>query len=277
MSEEGEEPGQSKYEIITRDGRSHSSRGYTGPAITTYLIDEEGGTEHFRGEYASGIRQGRGKKYWITLKQHRMFEERSPYNSSTIREYEFVDGSKFLGNYENNKKNGVGDVTYIIKQRAGKDGDSQPVGSARYLGHFVGGQRQSYGCMKYPNGDTYKGEWLAGKKHGKGSYHFFSDGSELSGFWVEGSLKRGRWILPTGATYVGEFALNKPTGQGSWLLPQGRQVLVECTQEVSTMSKTLPFENPFCLDLALPLQAHRLAEECVLILHRTEASSGAGR
>lgn len=76
------------------------------------------------------------------------------------------------------------------------------------------------------------GEWLGGQKHGEGSYHFRSDGSILSGLWVAGFLKRGRWILPTGAVYVGEFELNKPNGQGSWILPNGTQVLVEYIQQV---------------------------------------------
>lgn len=114
-------------------------------------------------------------------------------------------------------------------------GEPNVVGEARYLGRFVGGQRQSYGCMKYANGDTYSGQWLAGQKHGEGSYRFCSDGSLLTGYWVGGSLKRGRWLLPTGATYVGEFELNKPSGRGAWILPSGKQVLVDYTQQVLSL------------------------------------------
>lgn len=206
MDLEGDEAGRPKFEILTTEGRGRSSRGYTGPGIATYLVDEEGSTEKFSGYYVGGIRQGRG-------------------------EYEFMDGSKFNGIYENNKKNGIGDATYKIKEIAEEGGEPRVVGEARYLGHFVGGQRQTFGCMKYPNGDTYSGEWLAGQKHGEGSYRFSADGSVLSGYWEYGSLKRGRWFLPTGAVYVGEFELNKPSGQGAWLLPGGRQILVEYTQQ----------------------------------------------
>lgn len=76
------------------------------------------------------------------------------------------------------------------------------------------------------------GEWLAGQKHGEGSYRFSADGSVLSGHWVAGFLKRGRWLLPTGAVYVGEFELNKPSGRGAWVLPGGSQLLVEYIQQV---------------------------------------------
>lgn len=50
-----------KFEITTTQGRGRSSRGYSGPGVATYAVDEEGNTERFRGEYISGIRHGRGK------------------------------------------------------------------------------------------------------------------------------------------------------------------------------------------------------------------------
>lgn len=204
MDGESEEQGRPKFEIVTPAGRSRSSREYTGPGISTYVLEEDGAIERFCGEYAGGIRQGAG-------------------------EYEFADGSHFKGSYENNKKHGVGDAIYKKKETV--EGETHEIGEARYLGHFRGGQRESYGCMVYPNGDMYKGEWLAGRKHGEGAYYFSADGSVLSGEWAGGNLKRGRWRLPTGAVYVGDFALNKPTGQGTWILPGGMQVLVKYTQE----------------------------------------------
>ncbi|CDJ32305.1 uncharacterized protein EMH_0043350 [Eimeria mitis] len=213
MEGETDEPGSPKFEIITPKGRSNSSRGYTGPGIATYVVDEEGSTEKFAGEYIGGIRHGPG-------------------------EYQFSDGSLFKGSYENNKKSGLGDATYK-KREVNEDGmvtstildgvnsaprrEAHETGEAKYFGHFVEGARQTQGCMVYPNGDVYQGEWFAGQKHGEGSYRFSADGSVLSGHWVAGSLKRGRWILPTGAVFVGEFELNKPTGKGAWILPGGSQ------------------------------------------------------
>lgn len=207
MEGEGDEPGSPKFEIITPQGRSRSSRGYSGPGIATYVVDEEGNKESFAGEYVGGIRHGPG-------------------------EYQFSDGSHFKGSYENNKKSGLGDATYKKREINEEDGEPRVTGEARYLGHFVEGQRQAHGCMVYHNGDVYQGEWYAGQKHGEGSYRFSADGSVLSGQWAAGSLKRGRWLLPTGAVYVGEFELNKPTGKGAWILPDGNQLLVEYTQQV---------------------------------------------
>lgn len=70
-------------------------------------------------------------------------------------------------------------------------------------------------------------------KHGHGSYYIASTDSTLEGVWVEGHIVRGRWKLPTGAVFVGEFEFDKPKGEGIWILPGGRQVLVEYTQKVS--------------------------------------------
>lgn len=61
MDGESDGFGTPKFEFITPEGRQHSSRGYTGPGIATYLVDEEGTTETFAGEYVGGIRHGEGK------------------------------------------------------------------------------------------------------------------------------------------------------------------------------------------------------------------------
>lgn len=61
MDGEDGEPVRPKFEIVTPEGRGHSSRGYTGPGIATYLVGEDGTTESFGGEYVGGIRQGAGK------------------------------------------------------------------------------------------------------------------------------------------------------------------------------------------------------------------------
>ncbi|XP_026192161.1 radial spoke head 1 homolog [Cyclospora cayetanensis] len=197
MNNESDEAASPKFEIITVKGRGSSSRGHTGSGIATYLIDEKGRTERFSGQYVSGIRQGAG-------------------------EYRFADGSQFKGKYENNKKHGLGEALYKNGRDTG-EGEAGTSGDARYIGHFVGGQRQPYGTLIYSNGDVYEGEWFAGQKHGEGSYRFCSDGSILSGSWEAGWLKKGRWILPTGAVYIGEFVLNKPNGRGAWLIPSGNQ------------------------------------------------------
>jgi radial spoke head protein 1 len=38
--------------------------------------------------------------------------------------------------------------------------------------------------MKYVNGDEYTGQWLHGKKQGKGVYNY-SDGDYYDGEWVK--------------------------------------------------------------------------------------------
>ena len=35
-------------------------------------------------------------------------------------------------------------------------------------GNFKNGYRDGYGVYTWPSGETYKGHWKSGKKHGKG-------------------------------------------------------------------------------------------------------------
>ena len=41
---------------------------------------------------------------------------------------------------------------------------------SEYFGDYQIGKREGYGVFKYPNGDTYEGEWLDNKPDGMGTY-----------------------------------------------------------------------------------------------------------
>lgn len=61
--------------------------------------------------------------------------------------------------------------------------------------------------------------WKHGKKSGQGVYVYNATGIKLMGEWKEGVISKGRWILPNGVYYEGEFENNKPTKAGinhSW-------------------------------------------------------------
>ncbi|MBL94348.1 MAG: hypothetical protein CMF70_03495 [Magnetovibrio sp.] len=46
-----------------------------------------------------------------------------------------------------------------------------------------------FGTYIYPNGATYTGEWLNGKRHGKGVYEY-TDGKILEGFFENDTFKK---------------------------------------------------------------------------------------
>jgi len=37
--------------------------------------------------------------------------------------------------------------------------------------------------------------------------------------WVGGNFSKGRWVLPNGTFYEGEFNKNQPSGKGKWVFP----------------------------------------------------------
>jgi hypothetical protein len=42
----------------------------------------------------------------------------------------------------------------------------------RYVGEFIEGRRHGKGQMTFPNGDKYTGDWVDGKRTGHGLYLF---------------------------------------------------------------------------------------------------------
>jgi hypothetical protein len=108
-----------------------------------------------------------------------------------------------------------------------------PDGS-KYEGQFKEQKPDGWGTFTYTNGDRYVGTFRAGLKHGKGTF-YYADETQATGEWkegeyvgnpqiehgrvgcVEGDCKNGRgtYIFKDGAAkYVGTFAQGQPAGEG---------------------------------------------------------------
>lgn len=155
------------------------------------------------------------------------------------------NGDKYEGYYEENKKHGFGKMMYTSKSGADDDADADKpsMREGTYLGYFSAGMRgrknaedkgESDGTFTYANGDIYVGQWMQGKKHGKGTYSYAKDGTKLVGDWVEGKIVRGEWIFPNGTFYSGKFRYNKPFGKGVWVFKNGNQMTGEYVQKEQT-------------------------------------------
>merc|ERR1719401_3064567 len=153
-------------------------------------------------------------------------------------------GDIYDGYYEENKKHGFGKMVYTSKNpNDDDDGGDEEKPSDRagtYLGYFSAGLRgrkdaaaegDSEGTFTYSNGDIYVGQWVQGKKHGKGQYSYAKDGTKLCGDWVQGKIEKGEWIFPNGTFYSGKFRYNKPYGQGVWVFKNGNQLTGEYEQK----------------------------------------------
>lgn len=99
-----------------------------------------------------------------------------------------------------------------------------------YSGQWENGVKHGEGAYNYPSKDTYSGWWQFGKKQGKGTYIYADTGMRLVGDWEDNKIVRGRWILPNGTYYEGEFSDNKPNKQGTWYFKDGNQLKGTYTQ-----------------------------------------------
>ena len=90
--------------------------------------------------------------------------------------YSWLDGRKYEGEWLNNNMHGKGVYTW-------KDG-------RRYEGEYRYDKKHGYGTYTWADGRKYEGYWAYGKQHGKGKY-ILPDGSIKACIWEDG--KRVRW------------------------------------------------------------------------------------
>lgn len=97
-----------------------------------------------------------------------------------------------------------------------------------YEGTFIADQCDGRGVHKWPSGACYEGEWIAGGRSGIGKYTFPS-GDTYEGRWTvlknggcvrEGA--RGTYVWPNGETYIGGFKADRRDGQGLFTWYSGR-------------------------------------------------------
>ena len=112
----------------------------------------------------------------------------------------FPNGSKYVGEFQDNKPNGQGTVTF-------------PSGN-KYVGEFRDGKFNGQGTVIFANGDKYVGEYRDGKRNGQGTYTFAS-GNKYVGEYRDGKFNgQGTFIFANGDRYAGEFRDGKFNGQG---------------------------------------------------------------
>lgn len=218
MAEDAE---QEDYEFYDRGSdvkRPNGSQNKTGEGTAKYANGDV-----YDGTYVEGKRAGKGIYSW--KKTEDLYE----------------------GKYADNKKHGFGKMTYTDKTGNEDEGDPPLPGSRAgvYIGYFAAGKRgcqqedidndtgaPSDGTFTYGSGDVYVGQWVEGKKHGTGTYTYKADGTKLVGDWNGGLIVRGKWVLPSGVFWCGQFRYNKPHGHGVWVFKDGSQLTGEYIQKV---------------------------------------------
>ena len=98
--------------------------------------------------------------------------------------YTYQDGSKYTGQYINNKAHGFGRLEHVSGEY--------------YEGNWANDQAEGYGEYKNTDGTIYKGQWKKDLQHGIGSE-----------FWLNGN------------TFEGDFRMGEKNGKGILKLRDG--------------------------------------------------------
>nr|XP_034987518.1 LOW QUALITY PROTEIN: radial spoke head 10 homolog B-like [Zootoca vivipara] len=136
---------------------------YEEPILTQLIV------ESYEGEKICGLYEGEGTAHFQGGNVYKgMFSEGLMHGQGT---YTWADGVKYEGNFVKNLQMHHGSYTW-------------PDGSV-YEGEVKSGIRHGFGmykCGTYPV--SYIGQWVEGKRHGKGTIYYNKEGSS----WYEGDF-----------------------------------------------------------------------------------------
>ncbi len=92
---------------------------------------------------------------------------------------------------------------------------------ARYVGEYVDGRKHGRGTMFFASGEKYVGEFRAGKRYGQGTFTW-PDGMKYVGQSSDDKLNgQGTLTLPSGEKYAGGWRDNQYHGQGTYTFADG--------------------------------------------------------
>ena len=78
--------------------------------------------------------------------------------------------------------------------------------------------RNGFQTKIYENGDKYVGNFINGKRTGKGTYTWAATGNKYIGDFINGKRSgKGTFIWASGDIYVGDFVDGKRTGKGTFI------------------------------------------------------------
>ena len=100
--------------------------------------------------------------------------------------YQWKNGSKYFGEWENGTMHGEGTYTFGIGKGEGD----------RYVGEYRNGIRNGKGIYTWSNSERYVGDFKNDVPEGQGTYKFL-DGRIYTGEWKNGN-KEGRGVYTTG-------------------------------------------------------------------------------
>ena len=141
----------------------------------------------------------------------------------------YADGTKYVGEFKNHKMHGQGTRTY-------SDG-------GKYVGEFKDNQQHGQGTHTWANGTKYVGEWKDNQQHGQGT-HTWADGGKYVGEFKDNQQHgQGTHTWANGTKYVGEWKDNQQHGQGTLTWADGHKYVGEFKDNQQHGQGTLTWAN----------------------------------
>lgn len=130
----------------------------------------------------------------------------------------FADGGGYIGEFDENFFHGFGMLTVAKSQHPLT---KKWIPGERYEGEFVQGRKHGKGIAKTRDGDCYDGFFVDGYYHGKGTCAY-ANGDVYDGDWVHGKWQgHAELRFRDGSKYVGEFQQGVYHGFGRFLHGSG--------------------------------------------------------
>ncbi len=90
-----------------------------------------------------------------------------------------------------------------------------------YEGNWVNGKKEGKGTFTYTNIGIYTGQYANDVRSGKGKFSFLN-GDIYEGSWVDDKIQgQGTYTFKSGETYIGQYANGKKNGKGKETLVNG--------------------------------------------------------
>jgi len=101
-----------------------------------------------------------------------------------------------------------------------------------YKGWWLDGKKHGKGTFKWSNSNQYVGDWVHNMRHGKGTFKW-SNGNQYAGEWVD-NKRHGKGTLKwsDGDQYIGEWVNSMRHGEGTLKWSDGDQYIGEWVNDM---------------------------------------------
>ena len=140
------------------------------------------------GELKNGLRDGKGTFYYNENNKYERKIYEGEWKNDRIEgkgEMTWFTGEKYIGDWKNNEKDGLGIQYYSNKNK-------------EYEGNFKNGFFEGKGVYYYDDGNRYEGDWKNNKREGEGIMYYQKGGKSMGKFLNDLGIGKHVFLQPDG-------------------------------------------------------------------------------